>query len=99
MPAEIHTLDEFAVFHWEFIRLENRLTKEKRFSVKMVLTGHMKKKHSFLSSGTKSCSILLTNKTTCVKGELSWSNMSGKGQTYTRRFFDTIQDIPTLDDS
>src|SRR5882724_7848520 len=29
---EIHTLDEFAAFHWEFRRLATRLAKEKRVS-------------------------------------------------------------------
>jgi len=39
---EIHTLDEFAAFHWEFKRPcgKRRLTKEKE-SVLMVLTGSL----------------------------------------------------------
>ena len=76
---EIHTLDEFTVFHWEFRRLANRLTKEKRF-MPMVLTGHMKRAF-ILSSETKSYSISQTQRHLASKGRLSQSNMSGKGQS------------------
>jgi len=76
---EIHNLDDFTMFHWEFRRLATRLAKEKRVSAD-VLTGHTKRAF-ILSSETKFCSISWTKRHPASKERLLQSNMSGKGQS------------------
>jgi len=55
------------VFHWEFRRLANRLTKEKRVSADGL--NRALKKAFILSSGDKILFYLSDEKTPCVKGE------------------------------
>src|SRR5882724_7832212 len=64
---EIHTLDEFATFHWEFRRLANRLTKEKRVSADGLNRAYKKSIHPELWD--KILFYLSDEKTPCVKGE------------------------------
>jgi len=42
---EIHTLDEFAMFHWEFRRLATRVAKEKRVSANSLNRAYEKSIH------------------------------------------------------
>src|SRR5882724_5202382 len=64
---EIHTLDEFAAFHWEFRRLANRLTKEKMVSADGLNRAYEKSIHPELWD--KILFYLSDEKTPCVKGE------------------------------
>src|SRR5882724_8054597 len=64
---EIHTLDEFAVFHQEFRRLANRLTKEKRVSADGHNRAYEKSIHPELQD--KILLYLSDQKTPCIKRE------------------------------
>jgi len=63
---EIHTLDEFTVFHWEFRRLATRLAKEKRVSADGLNRAYEKSIHPDLRD--KILFYLSDEKTPCVQG-------------------------------
>jgi len=64
---ELHTLDDFAIFHWEFRRLATRLAKEKRVSADGLNRTFKKSIHPELWD--KILFYLSDEKTLCVKGE------------------------------
>jgi len=92
---EIHTLEEFATFHWEFRRLATRLAKEKIVSVLMVLTRHTRRAFN-LSFGTKFCFTSQMKRHLALKERLLQLNMSGKGPSIYWKVLTTNTSIPTL---
>jgi len=91
---EIHTLDEFATFHWELRRLTTRLAKEKRVSSESLNRAYKK---FILTFETKFCSIFQTKRHLVSKERLFQSNMSGKGSSIYWKFQPLIQDVLTYD--
>src|SRR5882724_2074870 len=83
---EIHTLDEFALFHQEFRRLANRLTKEKRVSADGLNRAYEKSIHPELQD--KSCSIYWTKRHLGIKGEASAVEYVREGAEHILEGFD-----------
>ena len=83
---EIHTLNEFAVFHREFRRLENRLTKEERVSADGLNRAYEKSIHPDLWD--KILFYLLDEKTPCVTREAFMVKYVREGAEHILEGFD-----------
>src|SRR5882724_7409637 len=83
---EIHTLDEFTAFLWEFRRLANRLTKEKRVSANDLNRAYEKSIHPEFQD--KILFYLSDEKTPCVKGEAFMVEYVREGAEHILEGFD-----------
>jgi len=88
---EIHTLDDFTAFHWEFRRLETRLAKEKRVSANGLNRVYKKSIHPELWE--KILLYLSDEKTPCVKEEAFAVEYVREGAEHILEGFDHLYKI------